>query len=289
MKFAMLQKTLCGAKEFAYRLRRQKASFFGFLSAMTLVAVSVFAPFITRYDPTEMNSDETLLPPSLKHPFGSDELGRDVLTRIIYGGRISLFVSLTAVAIALAVGIPGGLISGYYSNSLIDHVIMRLTDILLAFPFILLALVVVVMLGRGMVNVAIALGIAYSPTFVRMMRGSVLSEKEKEYVEAAKSIGMRRISILLGEIFPNSIAPVVVIASQTIAYAILAEAALSFLGLGTMPPQPSWGLMISSGRTFLQIASWISIFPGLFCAITSLSFAIFGDGLNTMMNPKLRK
>jgi len=277
-----------GLRLFFHRLRRQGVPYFGFWMAVIMILIGLAAPIITPYDPTQMVSNNTFQPPSFQHPFGTDDLGRDVLTRTIYGARISLSVATIALSIALILGVPLGLISGYFGRY-VDAAIMRFADILLAFPDVLLALLIIVIIGRGATNVAIAIGIAWTPHYARLMRGSVLTVKEQEYVEAARAIGQTSPSILRRVILPNSIAPVVVMATMTISHGILAEAALSFLGLGTMPPDPSWGLMMNTGRLFLRSAPWIAIFPGIFCAITVLGLALFGDGLNDVMNPKLRR
>lgn len=277
-----------GLRSFFHRLRRQGIPYVGFWIAVIMVLIALAAPVITTYDPTVMVSEDRFQPPSFQHPFGTDDFGRDVLSRTIYGARISLSVATIALSIALILGVPLGLISGFFGRY-VDGVIMRLADILLAFPTVLLALLIIVIIGTGAVNVAIAIGISWVPHYARLMRGSVLSVKKEEYVEAARAIGQTTPSILRRVILPNSIAPIVVMATMTISHGILAEAALSFLGLGTMPPDPSWGLMMNTGRLYLRSAPWIAIFPGVFCAVTVLGLALFGDGLNDVMNPKLRR
>lgn len=283
-----------GPRLFFHRLRRQGVPYVGFWIAVIMVLIALAAPIITTYDPAAMVSQDMLQPPSFRHLFGTDDLGRDVLSRTIYGARISLSVASIALSIALILGVPLGLISGFGSGfgtlgRYVDAAIMRFADIMLAFPTVLLALLIIVIIGPGFANVAIAIGISYVPSYARLMRGCVLAVKEEEYVEGARAIGQTSPSILRRVILPNSIAPVVVMATMTISYGILAEAALSFLGLGTMPPDPSWGLMMNTGRLYLRSAPWIAIFPGMFCAITVLGMALFGDGLNDLMNPKLRR
>jgi ABC-type dipeptide/oligopeptide/nickel transport system permease subunit len=287
MRRDKFKKSLAGLRLFFHRLRKEGIPYIGFWIGVAMVLMALVAPFVSPYDPLVMISEEKLLPPSYEHPFGTDDLGRDVATRTLWGARISLLVATIALSIALLIGVPLGLISGYFGRY-VDEIIMRGTDIMLAFPDILLALLIITIIGRGVTNVAIAVGISWAPHYARLMRGSVMSIKNKEYVEAARAIGDTPLSIMGRVILPNSIAPVVVMATMTISHGILAEAALSFLGLGTMPPDPSWGLMMSTGRLFLRTAPWIAIFPGIFCAVTVLGFALFGDGLNDVLNPRLR-
>lgn len=245
----------------------------------------MFADFIMPYNPNEINRNEPLLPPSTRHPLGTDDLGRDVFSRLIYGCRVSLRVALLAVLIGMGIGVPLGLLAGYF-GFVVDNVIMRVMDVLLAFPDILLALAVISVLGMGIENVTIALGITSMPIFVRLIRGNVLSIRELPYVEAAKATGERGSRVILQEILPNCATTVIVQATLTVAYAILAEAALSYLGLGTLPPTASWGRMLSEGQPLLLRAPWISIFPGLACMTAVLSVNLFADGLSDALNPQ---
>ena len=268
-----------------WRFKQNKGAIIGLIIIIIIVFCALFAEYIMPYDPIEINKDEKLLHPSLEHLFGTDDLGRDIFSRVIYGCRVSLRVASLSVVLALIVGIPLGLVAGYYGR-VVDNIIMRVMDIIFAFPDILLALTVVSIMGRGMTNVSIALGIVYTPIFVRLIRGLVLSIREMPYIEAAKAIGEKEWRIMFQEILPNCAAPLIVQATLTISYAILAEAALSFLGLGTQPPIPSWGRMLSEGRVFMRSMPWIAVFPGLACMISVLAFNLFGDGLEDALNPR---
>ncbi len=256
---------------------------------IALVAIAaLLAPAIERYDPLQQNIADRLHRPDVSHFFGTDHLGRDVWARIVHGARVSLLVGLIAVGIGIGVGTPIGAISGYYRGK-VDEVIMRIMDSLLAFPPILMALVVVAILGPSLFNTMIAIGIVYVPRFARVIRGSVLSEREKEYVEAAKMVGESNLSILFRQILPNSLSPLIVQATVFIAYAILTEAALSFLGLGIQPPNPSWGSMLNEAKVFIESDPHLAIVPGLAISISVLGFNLFGDGLRDILDPRLSK
>lgn len=253
----------------------------------TLVILSaVFAPVIAPADPTAQNiAEDQLEPPSLEHPLGTDQFGRDILSRVIYGARLSIQVSLIAVGFAIAVGVPLGLVSGYFKGY-VDEAIMRTMDVLFAFPAILLAIAVMAVLGQSLVNVMLAIGIVYTPIFARVTRSGVLSVREQAYVTAAEAIGDSHLSILRRDILPNVIAPIIVQATVSLAFAILAESALSFLGLGTPPPTPSWGRMLSESRDFIQTAWWTVAFPGAAIMITILGFNFLGDALRDALDPR---
>lgn len=248
---------------------------------------AIFAPFIAQYDPLESNLDEALQSNSSKHWLGTDEQGRDILSRIIYGGRMSLAIGVIAVAIANVLGVILGLLSGFMGGK-VDNIIMRLMDILMAFPGMLLALSIVSALGPGIFNLMIAIGVYSVPIFARVVRGSVLAVKEIEYVEAARAIGQSNFLIIFSHILPNCVGPVLVLSTLRIATAILTGAGLSFLGLGPQPPTPEWGAMLSSGRTYLRIAPWVATYPGLAIMFVVLGFNIFGDGLRDALDPRLK-
>jgi len=269
------------------RLLRNPGTLTGLILLAILVLVALLAPVITSYDPVELSPRDRLQAPSLTHLFGTDAFGRDVFTRVIYGGRISLQIGFIAVAIAASLGVTFGLLAGYYGG-IIDSLIMRLIDVMLAFPGILLALAIVAILGPNLVNAMIAVGISAAPTYARVVRGAVLQTKEQAYVEAIIQGGARTWRILLLHILPNILAPIVVIATLGVANAIIAGAALSFLGLGAEPPTPEWGLMLSDGRSYLRHAWWITTFPGLAIMVTVLSINLIGDGLRDALDPRMQ-
>jgi peptide/nickel transport system permease protein len=256
--------------------------------AIVLLAVvtASFAPLIAPYDPLKANLREMLRPPSLRHPLGTDELGRDILSRIIYGSRISLTLGVVSVGIGLMGGLPLGAVGAYYGGAA-DLVIMRFIDILLAFPAILLAIVVVSILGPGLYNAMIAVGVAQLPIYARLIRSVVLSIKEKDFVEAARALGAGDSWILFRHIVPNAMAPIIVQATLNIASAILSAAALGFLGLGAQPPTPEWGTMLSKGRVYLRVAPHVTTFPGLAILLTVLGFNLLGDGLRDALDPRM--
>jgi peptide/nickel transport system permease protein len=258
----------------------------GLLITAVVIVVAVFAPVIAPYDPTAQNiAEEQLLAPSLEHPMGTDQLGRDIFSRVLYGAQLSLKVGIIAVGVAMAAGIPLGLVAGYYSGYT-DELIMRGMDVVFSFPAILLAIAMVAILGQSMVNVMLAIGITYTPVFARVTRSGVLSVREETFVDAARAIGDTNRNIIARDILPNVVAPIIVQATVSLAFAILAESALSFLGLGTPPPAPSWGRMLSDSRNFMQTAPWTAVFPGLSIMITILGFNFLGDGLRDTLDPQ---
>jgi peptide/nickel transport system permease protein len=273
--------------ELLRRLRAHPGSQVGAVILAVLVLVAVGAWWVMPYDPYAIDPLRTLQSPNSSHLMGTDNLGRDVLSRMIIGSRISLSVGIISVGISLAIGVPMGLIAGFYGRQ-IDNVIMRLVDILLAFPGILLALAVVSVLGPGTNNVMIAVGIGAVPTFVRVVRGSVLSAREYDYVEAAKAIGARDSRVMFAHILPNISAPIIVISTLGVASAILAASSLSYLGLGAQPPQAEWGAMLSGARSYMRSAWWLTTFPGLAIMITVLAINMLGDGLRDALDPQLR-
>ena len=249
--------------------------------------VALVAPFIAPYDPYSMQVDHVLSPPGIHHWFGTDSLGRDVLSRVLYGARISLQVSVLSVAIALLLGTAIGLSAGYFGRW-VDGVLSRFVDLMFSFPDVLLALVVIAILGAGLGNLSLAIGIVYTPIFARISRGAVLTVKRADYVEAARATGAGDVRIMLRHILPNTLAPIMVQTSLSLAFAVLAEAALTYLGLGTEPDTPSWGMMLNQGTAWMQQAWWVAVFPGLAITVTVLGFNLLGDGLRDALDPSLR-
>jgi peptide/nickel transport system permease protein len=274
-------------KDFVFGLLRNKGALAGLIILIILILAAIFAPQITRYDPIVINPPERTQPPSREHWLGTDAFGRDIYTRVVYGARVSLPVGLIAVSIAASVGAVLGLVAGYYGKY-IDAIIMRIIDIMLAFPNIMLALVIVAILGPSIRNVMIAVGIGEIPRYTRLVRGQVLSAREFLYVEAARVVGVPTPKILFRHILPNVVSPVVVLGTLSVGTAILAAAGLSFLGLGAQPPRPEWGAMLADGRQFLRSHWWVATMPGLAIAVTVLSINMFGDGLRDILDPRIR-
>lgn len=268
------------------RFRKSPSAVLGLVIVLLLMIVGILAPWIAPYDPLRPDFSRALQGPSADSPLGRDELGRDILSRIIYGARISLWIGFIAVAIGVALGVPLGAVSGYYGR--LDIFVQRLVDIMLAFPGLLLAIVLISILGVGLSNVMIAIGIASIPTYARLVRGSVLSLREMDYVSAAKALGMRDARIIFRHILPNCLAPIIVQSTLQVATAILFAAGLGFLGLGAKPPMPEWGVMLSTGRDYLRDWPHISTFPGLAIVFSVLGFNLLGDGLRDVFDPRLR-
>lgn len=260
----------------------------GLILTVSLVIVALAAPLLAPYDPDSQETSRRLEPPSKQHLLGLDDLGRDVLSRIVWGARVSLRVGFSVVILASLIGISLGAISGYFGG-VIDTLIMRLTDILLAFPGILLAIALVAVLGPSLNNVILALATIGWVAYARLVRGQVLKVREMEYVTAAKALGAKSPRVIIRHVLPNVINPVIVMATLGLAGAILSEAALSFLGLGVQPPTPSWGAMLTAGRRYLGLANHLAIFPGaaIMAAVMGLNF--LGDGLIDALDPKYRK
>ena len=257
------------------------------LSVVALfLLTALLAPVLAPYDPTKMIPADRLSPPSNRHWLGTDVYGRDLLSRIIYGTRLSMQVGLYAVAISASLGIILGLVAGY-AGRLADEIIMRLMDVLLAFPGILLALTIVAFLGGDQKNVIIAVGIGSVPSFARLVRGSTLSAKAELYVEAARATGCRPLRIVLRHILPNIVAPLIVMSTLGVAWAILNAAALNFLGLGAQPPTPEWGVILSEGRDSLRFAPWITTFPGLAIMLFVIAVNVMGDALRVALDPHM--
>jgi len=268
--------------------RKNRLALVGIIIVCGVIVVAILAPLIEIHDPLQQDIAHRLQKPSMEHFFGTDHLGRDVWSRIVHGSRVALLVGIIAVGIGVLFGTPIGAIAGYYRGK-VDEVIMRFMDAVLAFPPILMALVVVTILGPSLFNTMLAIGIDYIPRFARVIRGSVLSEREKEYVEAGKMVGEANFSILFRQILPNSLSPLIVQSTVFIAYAMLTEAALSFLGLGIQPPNPSWGSMLNEAKLFIESDPHLAIIPGLAISFTVLGFNLFGDGLRDILDPRLAK
>ena len=269
------------------RLVRRRGAMVGLAVIAVIVLAAVFAPLISPYDPAAQNWSAVRKPPSLAHPFGTDEVGRDLLARIIYGARASLSAGVISVGIAIGVGVPIGLLAGTLSG-LVDSLISRVTDAMLACPSLILAIVLAAFLGPSLSNAMIAIGITAMPLFVRLTRGQALAIKSEDYVEAARAVGNPRWRVIIRYILPNVLPQLLVQATLTIATAIIAEASLSFLGLGQQPPAPSWGSMLNSAQRFLVNAPWMAVWPGLAIFATVLSFNLLGDGLHDALDPRAK-
>ncbi len=270
------------------RFRRNRIAVLGGIFVVLVIAAAVIGPFFARYTPRAIDMRARLAGPSTSHILGTDDLGRDVFSRILYGARVSLIVSISSVSFSLFLGTVLGTLAGYYGR-LADEVIMRSMDILFAFPAVLLAIMIIAILGPGTQNAIIAIGIVYTPIFARIARASVLGVRELDYIQAAKAVGAGGNRIMWRHLLPNSMAPIIVETSLSLGFAILSEAALSFLGLGTQPPNPSLGRMLSEGRMYIAQAPGLGIFPGLVIMITVLGFNLVGDGLRDALDPKLGK
>ena len=266
--------------------KRHKLGVIGSIMVVFLIFIAIFGNFVSPYDPLEMHTKDALQGPSAKYWLGTDRFGRDQLSRLIKGTQISMLVSFGSIFVAAFIGVVIGLIAGYYGGY-IDNIIMRLLDIIFAFPMLLLALVMVAVLGPSLRNVLIAIGFVQHARFARIVRGQVLSVKEKEFVEGIRSVGARGLTIIFRFILPNVISPVIVQATWGLSIAIMIEAALSFLGLGTQPPMPSWGLMLNESRRFMELAPWMTVFPGLSIMFAVLAFNLTGDALRDALDPRL--
>ena len=270
------------------QLRRNRGAVAGLILLTAEILVALTAPWIAPYDPTAQDLLAPLQAPSWSHPFGTDEVGRDILSRLIYGARISLSVGLISVGIAGVGGVALGLVSGFFGGR-IEEVILRFMDLLLAFPGILLALAIVAVLGPGLFNVMVAVGLSDIPSFTRLTRGQTLAIRELDYVSGARAIGCADGRVLWRYILPNVLPALIVLATLRVATAILTASGLSFLGLGAQPPTPEWGAMLALGRTFLRQAWWITTFPGLAIMVTVLGINMLGDGLRDALDPRLRR
>ncbi len=259
----------------------------GIVVSCLFVVTALAAPWIAPHDPITPVIEDVLRPPSRGHPFGTDELGRDVLSRVIYGSRVSLEVGIVAVGIAATIGTAGGLAAGFYGGTL-DAAVMRATDVMLAFPGILLAIAIVATLGPSLVNVIIAVGIGAIPVYARTVRGSTLSVRRMEYMEAARAAGATTARLVLRHVLRNIAAPIVILATLGVGVNILIAAGLSYVGLGAQPPTPEWGAMLSGARQYLRDAWWTAVFPGLAITLTVIGMNLLGDGLRDLLDPRLR-
>jgi peptide/nickel transport system permease protein len=267
------------------RLLRRRAAVVGLVVVVFFIVLAVVAPFAAPYDPVATDWRAVRKPPSALHLFGTDELGRDVLARVIWGARASLMAGLVSVSIALAIAVPLGLLSGYLGG-VVDGLLMRIIDAMLAIPFLVLAIALAAFLGPSLTNAMIAIGVVQTPIFARLTRGQTLAVKHEDYIEAARAVGNPHRRILLRHILPNILAPILVQATLAIAAAIIAEASLSFLGLGQQPPAPSWGSMLNTASHFLSQAPWMALWPGLAIFSLVLSFNLLGDGLRDALDPR---
>ncbi len=274
-------------KEAFQGIKRNKMAMVGTAVILSLVVIAIFAPFIAPHDPIEQNLEKRLLHPNKEYLLGTDDLGRCTLSRIIYGARVSLQIGIVVVGITSIIGVMLGAIAGYYGG-IFDEIIMRMVDVVLAFPGIILALAIAGALGPSLFNVMLALAIVHWTGYARVVRGSVLSIKEKEFIEAARALGASDAHIMFRHVLPNVMAPVIVMATLGMAHVILSAAALSFLGLGAQPPIPEWGVMINAGRVFMRTAPRLMAFPGLAIMVTVLAFNFLGDGLRDVLDPRLK-
>ncbi len=274
-------------QDIAIRFLHHRIGMIGATIIAVLIILAIFGPALAPYPPNEMDFANPFSPPTLAHPFGTDDFGRDILSRIMVGARVSIIVGVVAVSLAASVGTILGMLAGY-GNRILDEAIMRTMDVLQAFPTILLALAIMAIRGKGVNNAMVAIGIVYIPIFARIARSSVLSVKNNEFVLAARALGAGDVHILVRHIFPNILAPIIVETSLSLSFAILAEAALSFFGLGTQPPDPSWGRMLSEGRDFFKQSIWLGVFPGLAIMISVIGFNSLGDGLRDSLDPRMK-
>jgi peptide/nickel transport system permease protein len=269
------------------RLFQRKGAVVGLIVIAAFILLAIFAPLFVPYDPIATSWSLVRKPPSMQHWFGTDDLGRDILSRVVYGARASLTAGVISVGIALGIGVPLGMLSGF-GGGFIDALISRITDAMLACPYLILAIALSAFLGPSLGNAMIAIGITTTPIFIRLTRGQTISVKVEDYVEAARAIGNPRWRIALFHILPNILPALLVQATLSVAAAIIAEAALSFLGLGQQPPAPSWGSMLNAAQRFLINAPWMAIWPGLAIFLVVLSFNLVGDGLRDALDPKSR-
>jgi peptide/nickel transport system permease protein len=269
-------------------LLQTRLAWLGLVVVLGMAFLAATADVLTPYDPNYQDYTRVLQPPSLDNPFGTDQIGRDVYSRVVYGTRVSLEVGLVAVALGLVIGVVVGLVAGY-NGGWIDEVLMRAMDGLRAFPALVLALAISAVLGPGLINVMIAVGVVYVPTFARLTHAQTLSLRERDFIVAARVVGVGPWRIMLRHIWPNTLGPIIVQASLAAAFAILAEASLSFLGLGVRPPTPSWGSILQSGYQYLSGAPWLALYPGAAIFLAVLGFNLLGDGLRQALDPRLRR
>jgi len=279
------------ARSFWREFRKNRLAVAGLVIVVGVVAAALLAGVVAPYDPIRIDtrhlSELSLLSPSFQHPMGTDLLGRDLFSRVLFGARVSLLIGVAATAIMIVLGVVSGAIAGYFGGR-IDGVIMRTADVFFAFPYVLGAIVLITVLGFGIQNIFIAIGVLGWPLMARLFRSSVLSVRERPFVAAARISGASHTRVLLRHVVPNALAPVIVFGTMSVGGAILAEAALSFLGIGVQPPTPAWGFMVSESRSFMTTAPWLMLFPGLAILLTVLGFVFLGDGLRDALDPRLR-
>ena len=268
-------------------LLRSPLVVFGMAVVLSVVVVAIFAERIAPFKPSQINFSAVTAPPSGTHPFGTDDMGRDILSRVIYGSRIDLMVGFLTILGAVGIGLPIGAIAAY-RGGWVDEVIMRITDMFLSFPSLVLAMALAAALGPGLIHAMEAMLITWWPWYTRLIRGQVLAIKTNTYVEAAKAVGANDFRIIMRHVLPNSLSPIIVQGTMDIGNAILTAASLSFIGLGAQPPQPEWGAMITIGRNYIQQYWWMATFPGLAILFTVIGFNLFGDGLRDSLDPRLR-
>jgi len=269
------------------RMARSPNLLVGLLILAIVVGAALFAGFLAPYNPIDQAFADQLRPPSWAHPFGTDEFGRDIFSRVLYGARIALTVGVISDGISLVTGVVLGIVAGYFGGAA-DSAVMRTVDVMLAFPYLLLAMIVVAILGPSLTNAMIAIGIVYTPQFARLVRGAVLAIREQEFVEAAAALGAASVRVLARHVLPNVLSPIIVMATLTVGFTIVETAGLSFLGLGAAPPTPEWGSMLATGRSYMLTAPWIATFPGLAILVTVVGFNLVGDGLRDLLDPRLR-
>ncbi len=273
--------------ELWYQFRKNSVALAALCLIAALALTALFATLIAPYDPFEMSMEDMLSGPSATHWFGTDQFGRDLLSRILYGARISFKVGLISVSIALGAGVMIGVIAGFF-GSWVDLLLSKVIEVLFAFPDIFMALVIMSILGASITNLMIAIGIVYTPIFARIARGAVLEVKGALFIEVARSIGVNKWNIIKRHVLPNILAPLIVQTTLSLAFAILSEAALSFLGLGVEPDTPSWGILLNEGKDWMEMAWWLAVFPGIAITLAVLSFNLMGDGLRDALDPKMR-
>ena len=267
------------------RLVRRPPALVGAVVVLTFVLLALGAPWLAPADPIQGNWSQLRKPPSWAHPFGTDDLGRDALSRVIWGTRISMRAGVLSILLAMAVGVPAGLVAGYY-RGVLDQIVMRLTDAWLSFPFLILAIGLVTILGPSLTNATLAIALGATPTYIRLTRGLVLATREEDYVQGARALGAGDGRVMGRHVLPNIVSTILVQATVSVPAAIIAEAVLSFLGLGVQPPDPSWGTMLNGAQQFLETAPWMAWWPGLAIFLLALSFNLAGDGLRDVLDPK---
>ena len=267
--------------------RKNRIFTLGILFTVFFVILAIFAEYLTPYDPVKMDMAQKFIPPCLQHPFGTDHMGRDILSRVILGSRVSLVTAGSAVLISAAIGTVLGMVSGY-AGGIVDVLIMRLVDVMLAFPAIVFALAISTLLGKGQMNLLIAICFVQWTRYARVARGEALMFKNSEYIQAARAIGNSGFKILTGYVLPHVVPKIVILISLDIGSIILYCASLSFLGLGAQPPSPDWGVMISEGKDYMQYAPWMTVFPGLAIAMSALAFNMLGGGLRDLLDPRMK-